>query len=146
MKKLIVIIVFLLIAGFAQAQSWLEVEWAIQAGAILSGGVSFYETSLTVGDEDYHINFIFNILVFNFVKLGGYCNSLFSPTDNINNFCPTGMNYLFYIGIEPIKGISIIYEGSCFHPVSAYSSKGGNEILDAAWRRIYIEIKGKLIY
>lgn len=146
MKKLIVIIVLLLVAGFAQAQSWLEMEWSMQAGAILSGGISLYEPSLTVGHEDYHINFILNMLIFDFVKLGGSCNSLFSPTDNINNFAPTGINYLFYIGIEPIKGISIIYEGSCFHPVSAYSNMGGQEILDAGWRRVYIEIKGKLTY
>lgn len=149
MKKLIVIIMLLLITGFAQAQNWLEVEYAFQFGWIPMGSIQMY-TPYSV-DLLAGFNSVFSIdsIIFNLIKIGGKNITDFSFFQGYSplNFWPTGMTYSMYIGIEPIKGISIIYEHGCSHPVAAYAPQHGGEAkLDIGYDRICFEIKGKIVF
>jgi hypothetical protein len=152
MKKLIVIIMlFVSLAGFAES-SWLEVEFAFQAGWIPNGAVHFYNPPDTIFLNSFDTTFEINANAFDFVKMGGKCVSLFSTyKDNIHfkndfiNFWPTGMTYLVYLGIEPLKGFSIKYEHSCSHPVAIFlPDYPGNPLLDKSYDRIYFELRSKI--
>lgn len=153
--KYILIIVLIFIATFAGADtpSWLEVEWAFQLGWIPNGNVNFYQPNKSIDlCEPFDTIFKIDAKLFDFILIGGKCINMFSNKGEPDvscpiNFLPTGMNYIFNFGIEPIKGISINYEHSCFHPVMPYLPlRPGNPILDGFYDRIYFEIKGKLIF
>jgi hypothetical protein len=150
MKKIMFVIVLLLVSGFVQAESWLSVEWAFQFGWIPYGNLSLFSTCSELVSEPFDIVFKIDAKIFNFVKIGGNTVSMFnrieygvSPID----FMPTGISYLFYFGIEPIKGISINYEHSCSHPIIPYlSNTFGKAEITAGYDRIYFEIKGNIDY
>jgi hypothetical protein len=147
MKKIMFVIVLLLVAGFAQADSWLEVEWAFQFGWIPYGAIFFYQDNSVMGFEPFNIIFKIDTYIYKIIKIGGSCTTDFNSTKYNFNFAPTGMTYLFYCGFEPIKGISINYEHSCSHPVAPYQNKNnGSPMLDAGYDRIYFELKGTVKY
>jgi hypothetical protein len=55
------------------------------------------------------------------------------------------MTFQVYLGIQFIKGLSIIYEHSCSHPVTPYFQlQGGIPGLNSAYNRVYFELKGTL--
>lgn len=150
MKKLIVIIMLLLVAGFAQTQNWLEIEYAFQFGYIPYGNISLFSTCSELVSEPFDIVFKIDAKLFDFIRIGGNSISMFNKSKygvSPINFMPTGMTYLFYFGIEPIKGISINYEHSCSHPIMPYlSNTFGKAEISAGFDRVYFEIKGKVKY
>jgi len=149
MKKIFIVIMLLLVAGFVQAESWLEVEWAFQFGWIPYGNISFYD-NYNPRDTFIFNNFdaVFKIdaLLFDHIMAGGSITNFFKPNSiNIDfiNFCPPGITYFVYFGISICKGITIIYEHSCSHPVVANFLNENKLIkLDSAYSRIFIEFKG----
>lgn len=149
MKKLIVVLI-LLVAVTGSAESWLEVEWAFQAGYIPYGNISLFSTCSELVSEPFDIVFKIDAELFNFIKIGGNVISMFNKIEygvSPINFMPTGTTYLFYFGIEPIKGISINYEHSCSHPIVPYlSNTFGKAEISAGYDRVYLELKSKIIY
>jgi hypothetical protein len=150
MKKIMFVIVLLLVSGFVQADSWLEVEWAFQFGWIPQGAINFYTpaSQMETVANSFDSQFKIDAILFKIMKIGGVCITYFnSSTTNIITFVPTGMTYKVYIGIEPIKGISIYYEHECSHPVVAYYPMyQGSFNFDKYFDRIYIEIKSKISF
>jgi hypothetical protein len=149
--KTIMIIALLLVAISASAE-WLETEFSFQAGWIPDGNVTFYTPSIyriELG-QPFDITLSLDSRLFTFIRIGGKCITLFSfhPIEGDTlNFFPTGMNYIVFFGIEPIKGISIIYEHSCFHPVMPYFPQNkGYPSLDGSYGRLYLEINATLSF
>jgi len=135
MKKIMVVL--MLFVCFTASADWLSVDMAFQ------GNIYFYQPTMIELMEPFDAVFKIDAKLFNFIKIGGSWTTLFSYCNgsDIINFFPTGMTYFIYGGIEPIKGISIIYEHSCSHPVAAYFPYG-TFTLDSSYSRLYIEIKG----
>lgn len=146
MKKLFIIALMVLAIG-ANAESWLSVDFAFQAGYIGQGAVQFYQPKDTKGFAPFDATFKIDALAFDIFKIGGRCNSMFTSTNYSFDFFPTGIEYMFYAGFQPFKGLSINYEHSCFHPIVPYLDKTqGSTILDGGYDRVYIEIKGTFCF
>jgi hypothetical protein len=153
MKK-IMVIVLLLVASFACADSWFSVDFAFQLGWIPQGNLNFYQPNKEIENLSNSFDAIFKIdaIMFNFIKMGGECCTNFGFISDCKTvdpiaFNPTGMTYKIYAGFEFVKGLSAIYEHSCSHPVCAYfapQNGSGNVLLDQSFDRVYIEIKSKI--
>jgi hypothetical protein len=146
MKK-IFIVVLILTAGFAYAESsWLEVEWAFQLGWIKEGAISFYTTNKIEGMTPFNGVFSINCLVFSMFKFGGSWINGFTNTET-TYFFPTDMTYSFNFGFEPVKGISINCEHFCYHPLATFLEKeNGIPTVEGGYTRVFFEIKSKIIY
>lgn len=148
--KIIMVILMVLVCSMLGAQSWLEVEWTFQAGWIPYGNISLFSTCSELVSEPFDIIFKTDIRAFDFIKIGGNVTSMFNKIEkgvSPVNFMPTGMKYLFYFGVEPIKGISIIYEHSCSHPIIPYlSNTFGIAEISAGFDRVYFEIKSNVSF
>lgn len=162
MKKLavVLIIIFVSVSAVAEEPStlfqlptdWLVAEFAFQVGWIPNGNIEFLnpselpaKTLLTSFDAVFEID----TTVYKLIKLGGQCITLFSlagaDSTALLNFRPTGMTYLFYVGIEPIKNIVFKYEHSCSHPVSWFLPISESaQYLFSEYDRISFEISGKI--
>jgi|GEM_PF-4101597 len=149
MKK-IMVIALIMVASFAGADSWLSVEYGFQIGWVPNGGIAFYQKNINIDAQPFNTTFDINAILFNFIRIGGKAiiDFSFSTTGkDILNFDPTGLTSLFFAGIEPVKGFSIVYEHSCSHPIVSYMyQEPGKTFLDGGYDRIYIEIKGKVTF
>jgi hypothetical protein len=172
MKKLAVVLVILFVSVFAVAEEgaapvfqlpsdWLVVEFAFQAGWIPNGNIDFYVPNPEFIElrNPFDATFIVDFTAFDLVKIGGRCSTIFYNAENVGNnthflnspinFWPTGVTYLFYFGIEPFKGVSVKYEHGCSHPEAPFiniTQFSGEGRLDVGYDRIYVEIKGKLLF
>jgi len=148
MKKIILVFALLIaIISNILADSWLSVDYGFQFGYISNGNIQFYQKYELEKYAPFDIVFSLDAKLFNFIKIGGKAiiNFSFFNGDSPINFDPTGLSSFFSAGIEPIKGISIIYEHSCNHPIISYLPfEKGKSILDGGYDRIYFEIKGKV--
>ncbi len=148
MKSLIIVLAFVLVSLCATAEdsSWLEVEWAFQLGWIREGALHYYSTSDIYGMASFDAVFSIQCLIFNIIKVGGSWTNNFSDTKE-NDFFPNGMDYSINFGFEPIKGISINYWHSCFHPVATFMDKRNGSInFEGGYTRIFFEFKSKINY
>jgi len=140
-----IMVIALLLVCFTASADWLSVDMAFQAGWIPNGNICFYQTNLFIPFEPFDAVFNIDMHLFRFIRFGGQIISNFSLTNNglsPINFTPSGMTYLFFAGFEPVKGLSIIYEHSCSHPVAPYLSlSNGIDALDAGYDRVYLELK-----
>jgi hypothetical protein len=152
MKKIMVFLM-ILVASVSFASDWLSVEMSFQLGWIPQGNINMY----TIGNPIntylfFPCNIVFKIdtSIYTFIKIGGSCTSYFSFTnkgDSPINFAPTGITYQIYLGVSPTKGISIIYEHSCTHPVLGFLSQYNQDhFISSGYDRIYFEIKGNLSF
>lgn len=147
MRKIMVVL--MVFVCFTASADWLSVDMAFQMGWIPNGNLYYYipNPKAIELNNSFDATFQIDALIFNFIKTGGKCIILFSDTADFMNFCATGMTYFVYAGIEPIKGISIIYEHSCSHPVATYFGDFyGTMHLDSGYSRIYFEIKTSVSY
>lgn len=149
--KTIMIIVLILVCGTLGADSWLEVEWTFQFGWIPQGSMILYNSGKEGRKEmaePFDATFIINAYLFKYFIIGGKVINLFNHhiTDSIiPSFSPSGINYVFNIGFNPVENISIIYEHSCFHPIVPYFGEHGlSSMTDGSYNRLYIEIKNKI--
>jgi len=139
MKKIMVVLMILVAFG-ASAESWLSVDWSFQLGWYPDQTDSIY----AIGNGNQQKTQFFNLFqiettIFNIFKIGGSCETNIMPSSvGFPYFSPLGTIYQFWTGIEPIKGISFIYQHQCTHTMQPYYA---STIPDADHDRFYIEIK-----
>jgi hypothetical protein len=140
MKKLMVIVLLVLAIG-ANAESWLMADWRFELGwfpaqtdSVFSDGTNRFRTSFdSVFGIDFHL--------FKLISIGGDCiTSFMQNPDYFTYFCPLQMTYQFHAGFEPIKGISIIYNHQCIHTIQPYIPIN----MDSEHDNISLIVKGTL--
>lgn len=120
MKKIMVIVLLIMAIG-AQADSWLSADWRFELGwfpaqtdSVFTDGTSRLRTSFdSIFGIDFHL--------FKMFSIGGNCITYFvQNSDYPTFFCPLQMTYQFHAGFEPIKGIIIKYSHQCVHTIQPY--------------------------
>jgi len=155
MKKLFLILLLLVFCtiAFSQEEStnWFKVLWGFQLGWVPLGNLEFSHLPEKSFFAPFDTVFKVDTTTFDFVKIGGQCTTLFSLTGEDDtapiNFRPTGMTYMVYAGIEPIRNIIIKWEHSCSHPVLWYlPTLQSAQFFSSEYDRIYLEISGALSF
>lgn len=142
MKKIMVVLM-ILVAFEASADPWLSVDFAFQMG--YSPSQTFENRIIDCMDSGnpiyapYDATFKIDAKAFNLFKIGGSWKTLFANSLNGDffRFSPGIETFITYAGIEPIKGISFIYEHKCIHTFFPFFPTA-----DLTTDKIGFEIKG----
>jgi hypothetical protein len=139
MKKIFLVLAFLLIAFTAMAQDWFGLDYYVDAGWASSqfGGWTSVNTLMTDGNGNYYtyadipntpvnpFNSFYTLLGFDvwFIEhffLGASITTQIEPWQgSIASWNPTFTNYMFEVGVQ--YGIfKLTYQHECTHPQNVY--------------------------
>ncbi len=139
MKKIFLVLAFLLVAFTAMAQNWVGLDYYVDVGLASSqfGGWTSVNTLMTDGNGNYYTcanvpnipvwpfkSFYtllgFDVWFLEHVFLGASITTQIEPwKGSITSWNPTFTNYMFEAGIQ--FGIfKFIYQHECTHPISTY--------------------------
>lgn len=146
MKKIIVIALLVVaIAGFGD--SWLSVDFGFSA---------FYSPSQTGNNKfvgcfesgnptyaAYNAVFSIEATAFNWLKVGGMWQTNFANDIDgaFLRFSPCNEEFTTYAGIEPFKGLTIIYSHKCVHTFFPFFPDN-----DYASDKVGIILKGTVVF
>ena len=152
MKKIFLVLVFLLVAFAAMAQDWIGLDYYVDVGWASSqfGGWT-YESPFNLNFPEVPLRSLYTTLgcdiwLWKHLFVGAALTTQIQPNNGtITNWDPTFTDYMFEAGVQ-FGIVKFVYKHDCSHPINTYqyaykvTSVWGEGSVD----RFYLEIHSSI--
>jgi len=133
------VVLMILIAFAASADSWLSIDMSFDLGYVLQGALDFQQC-YAASSNQFEGGFSIEALLFSHIVMGGQIETLFDKQLDGALFDPTGAMYTVYAGLRLNNNLQALIEHRCDHPVVSQVGLTSN-LTAGGYTRVYIEFK-----